>query len=232
MNTKIDENVAMNFLDVINKIEDINEQTINTIEKSLFELLKEGLKNKEVIIEVAPYKINLTPQNLEVVYKDYIKIPNKVDSSTVVDNISYYLIRPTKERNMLYSSFNPIIRLKNIISIQDNIPRELLNIELLNGDGYDLKDYIEDSLDDNVIGNKTTGSFNINEKAERLNFEKYIIMNDLLPVYYDKESDSYLATSEEIVKEPYEKVIADIEKNKKIVKVLYDSLVKFFEKYN
>lgn len=230
MATKIDEKIVKEFMDTLDNISKLDDETILSVSFIFNKLVDECLKNNQTILEIAPYKINVDKDSLEVVYKDYIKYPNKTNNQTVVDNTFYYLIRPTKEKNILYSSFNPVIRIKNIISIQDNTPRELLNIELLNGEGYNLKDYIEDSLDDNVVGNKTTVSFAINEDNERLNFEKYFVMNDLLPVRYDKESDSYIHSNNEIEREPYKKVLNNIEKNKQIVKVLYDCLTKYYNK--
>lgn len=230
MKNKIDEKIVKEFMETIDNINTLDDETKLSLGFIFNKLVDECLKNNQTILEIAPYKINVDKDALEVTYKDYIKYPSKTDNQTIVDNTFYYLIRPTKEKNILYSSFNPVIRIKNIISIQDNIPRELLNIELLNGEGYNLKDYIEDSLDDNVVGNKTTVSFTINEENERLNFEKYFVMNDLLPVKYDKESDSYIHSNNEVLKDPYKKVLADIEKNKLIVKALYECLTKYYNK--
>lgn len=230
MNKVIDEKIVKEFIDTINNINTLDDESTLSLSFILNKLVDECLKNNQTILEIAPYKININKESLEVVYKDYIKFPNKTDNQTIVDNTFYYLIRPTKEKNILYSSSNPVIRIKNIISIQDNAPHELLNIELLNGEGYNLKDYVEDSLDDNVVGNKTTVSFAINEDDERQNFERYFVMNDLLPVKYDKESDSYIATDDKIIKEPYKKVLADIEKNKKVVQALYECLIKYYNK--
>lgn len=222
-----------------NKIENNDIDKVN-IQKSLFKLLRECIKNETYEVAVGSYHLNITPENLSVKYESettLVEISNE-DIHTehnLETDIQYFVIAP--EESNEYNITIPAIMAEGVITTYDNTYEEIYELTISDDIEDDIRNYI--SLNNNFVytGNEFDTKYsvivkrNITPETEYVNIYEILNKKIVKPVTYNPINDNYVKRT--IINEPkdYTNIIPNLNDKKLITSLLYGLIVEFYTEY-
>lgn len=228
-----------------------NEEIVNidkiSLQKNLFELIRECIKEREYIVDIGSYEINVTPADLSVKYETeetIIEISNEdvyYESTREVD-CRYFVI--TNDQNSEYPLSNKAIRVTGIVTNIDGVCEEHYEFELLTDEVDDIKNYLTLS-NFNVSGaSYSSEEISTNYSAiikkeikrndKRTDVIDFFLPNRVVPVFYDYKNQKYIReASERKVYSPsdYSILLPTLDSKKNLVNYLYSSIVEYYTEY-
>ncbi len=222
-----------------NKIEDSDIDKVN-IQKSLYKLLRECIKNEVYTATVGDYTINIDPHNLSVIYEtDSIEIEVSSEDihyeQTHATPDEYFVISKTEEES--YPINQPAIIVTGAIDVYDDIYREYYEISLSEDIEDDIRNYIilsnNFSYTNDQFDTKYTVVLSRNIKSTTPVFNIYNLFNSKVvkPVTYNQVDDNYLKRTSSINNKTYEDIVPSLSDKKLITSYLYGLVVDFYTDY-
>lgn len=223
-----------------NNIENDELDKIN-VQKCLFELLRECIKEREYIVEVGAYLLNIEPSQLSVKYETdetIVEISNEdVYYETTRELEVRYFALEDKET---YSIDAPVIEVTGMITNVDGVMEESYELELLTEKEDDIKNYLNVLSDGFVYSDLEMSSpYNvilarqIRKDTPRFDVFELFKLNRVVPVVYDYVNNSY--KKDEIRKEfhpnNYSNYLPNLSDKKDLVSFLYSSIIEFYSEY-
>lgn len=225
-----------------NKNEEKN--TINKInvQKSLFNLLREGIKEKEYEIEIGSYIINITPEDLSVKYETdetTVELSNKDIYYESTRDIETRFFAVTNENKDTYNAETTIIKVDGLVNNVAGDCEEIYTIELFGVNEDNIANYLQipenatctlpNPEDPYLAVLKRT----ITRETLRRDFLNYFKPNTVIPVIYKEKDNIYIRDTDKKVYNPqnYSLLIPTLEDKKNITSFLYSSIVEFYTEY-
>lgn len=217
-----------------------NEVDKVNLQKALFKLLRECLKEGKYEVDIGSYTINVNPQNLSVCYENAqttVEVSNNdVFYETIRDiPVRFFVISNTKQEE--YPSDTPIIRTLGIVTNIDGIMEETYDIELYTNDEDNVRNYIDLKDGFNVSPSREEDSYAISVKRRiRPNdyftkIETILTEDKIVPVTLDINTGKYILQSEYQNDLNYHMLLPNLEDKKNVVGFLYSSMVEFYTNY-
>lgn len=218
-----------------------------SMQKNLFELIRECIKEREYIVDIGSYEINVTPSDLSVKYETdetTIEISNEdvyYESTREVD-CRYFVV--SNELNNEYPLSNKAIRVTGIITNIDGICEEHYEFELLSDEEDNIKNYLTLS-NFNVSGasysaEDISNNYSVIIKKEIKRTDKrtdvidFFLPNKVIPVIYDYKEEKYIREeSDRRIYNPgdYSILLPTLDDKKNIINYLYSSIVEYYTEY-
>lgn len=222
-----------------NKIENSDFDKVN-IQKNLYKLLRECIKNKVYEIEIGSYKLNIKPDELSVKYetentlvevsKDDVHIENVSET-----NIEYFVIAPAESEE--YSITIPAIMVEGVISTYDNTYEEIYEITISEDIEDNIRNYINLNNRFEYASNEFDNKYSVIIKRNITSETKYTNIYDIFnkkivkPVTYNKNKDNYVRRTISYESKTYASIIPTLEDKKLITSYLYGLIVEFYTEY-
>lgn len=215
----------------------------NNLKMTLYKLLKYCLLTREYIINIGNYEINMTPQDLGIIYRGnglYFEISNDdfYERSERNTEVRYFVISSDKRKESFeqdeVSSIEVAGTILNIngemqelysLALYSNNPRERIRnyINLKNG-----MEITEDS--NNLVYLKKP----INRNDPRTDIYDYLDQNRIQPVHYYQKESKFVPlreTKKEYNPNNYTELIPDQSKRRKLSKTIYSFMVDYYTRY-
>lgn len=221
-------------------------QEINTfdrvaMQKYLFELLRECIKEREYTIEVGAYVFNVEPSHLSVKYETdetIVEISNEdVYFETTRELEVRYFALEDKET---YSIDVPVIEVTGMITNVNGVMEESYELELLTEKEEDIKNYL-DTLSGGFVYSdpSVSSSYNViisrQIKRDTPRFDVYDLfkLKSVVPVMYDYVNDCYKKEELRHIFHPnnYSNYLPSLNDKKDLVSFLYSSIIAFYSEY-
>lgn len=218
-----------------------------SLQKNLFELLRECIKNRIYTVEIGSYQININPEELSVKYETddtVIEISN--------EDVYYETTRELESRyfvisNTIQDEYPIDTKSVNVTGIVTNIDGDCevhYELELLTNDEDHIRKYITLS-NFNISGSQysseeVTDEYSviikkgINKTDKRIDAIDFFLPNNAIPVIYDLKENKYIRdTNERKIYNPsdYSIFLPTLEEKKNIVNYIYSSIVEFYTEY-
>ncbi len=212
------------------------------VKKSLYQLLRECLKERKYIVEVGSYIIDITPKNLSVKYESEhttVEVSN--------NDIYYETIRDIETRFFCISQIkrdefqidNAVIRTTGIVTNIDGTCEEHFSFELYSPTEDNINNYlnlpvgvklVEQPQQDDYLA---TVKKSIKITDPRTDVIDYLNKNKVVPVFYDATINKYKTQVDRRDYTPnnYSLLLPRVEEIKSIVSYLYSSMVEFYTEY-
>lgn len=214
----------------------------NQVKKALYQLLRECLKNRQYIVEVGSYIIDITPQNLSVKYESEhtnVEVSNKdIYYETIRDiETRFFCISQLKKDEFLMD--NPVIRTTGIVMNINGRFEEHFCFELYSPAEDNIKNYlslpnnveiVEQPLPDDYLA---TVKKRININDPRTDVIDYLNKDKVIPVFLDTTVEKYKAQVARRSYTPnnYSLLLPKVEEIKSIVSFLYSAMVDYYVEY-
>lgn len=215
------------------------------VEKCVFQLLRECIKEREYEVQVGAYQFNLLPQDLSVTYETegtVITFSNEdiyYETTRVVENRYFVISREEKDE---YSIDTAVIKVSGIVTNVDGDCEENYQFELFTEKEDDLKNYI--TLN-NVVNFHYAGldmetpysvivSREVKRNTYRVDVFDFFKPNQVFPVIYDCIANKYVKEKQmrKIFKpNDYSILLPMNEEKKDIVYFLYLTMMDFYKQY-
>lgn len=207
----------------------IDEKYLN---RKIFELIKNCIKNKVNEIRLGNYFVNLNPSDLKVTYESestYLEYSNVdiYEEYEIIDNIQYYIIRNAEND---YNEKSPVIKVTNSIIKSSPNYSENLTFELQNAIDDTIVKYLKEN-DDLEIENNNFAKVDkyFNPEDNRLNEEKYLDLSRVMLVC--KQLDGTYKPTYREEKAKYVDILPNLDNNKKIVSQIYNTILNFYKEF-
>lgn len=221
---------------------EINEIDKISLQKSLFSLLRECIKQKEYEVEIGSYRINLSPEQIMVEYENEetsirISETDVYYETSRETEIRYFIVGPS-ENTEEFPASSPVIRVTGLVTNIDGDCEERYNIELFNID-ENIMDYI------NIPSNMKLSPYTeptkyaiilikpVSVHEKRVDASTFFKQEKIIPVTYDIKKDKYIRSP--LVKEynpvDYTSLLPTLENRKNIVSFIYSPIVEFYTEY-
>lgn len=217
-----------------------------SLQKSLFELVRECIKEREYEIEVGSYTIDVTPADLSVRYEteeSVVEISNADVYYETTREVESRFFVVTNEPYEEYPSNSKVISVTGIVTNIDGDIEEHYEFELLNNQNDDIRNYLTLSnfnVSGAVYSGEEVASPNsviikkaINKLDTRTDVIDFFIPNKVVPVTYTIENDKYIREANRRVFNPsdYSLLVPTLEEKKKLVNFIYSSIVEYYTEY-
>lgn len=212
------------------------------LQKALFHLLRECLKERTYEIEVGSYLININPKELSVKFENTnttIEISNEdIYFETIRDiETRYFCISQMKKDDYLLET--PVIEVSGIVTNIGGVFEEHYMLELLSDTEDNINNYLELPNDMKISSSSYNDNYHImikrriNRTDSRTDVSDLFVPNKVVPVYYDALVGKYKTQLEKIHYNPndYTILLPLLEEKKNIVSYLYSSIVEFYNDY-
>lgn len=212
------------------------------LQKGLFSLLRECIKQKEYEVEIGSYRIDVSPENIMVEYENdetSIRISEKdVYYETTRETEVRYFVVGQPENGEEFEPSSPVIRVTGLVTNIDGDCEERYNVELFNID-ENVMDYIQIPANMKLSSNTEPTKYSIilvkpvSIHERRLDAITFFKEGKVIPVTYDSTKDKYERAP--LVKEytpaDYTSLLPTLENRKNIVSFIYSSIVEFYTEY-
>ncbi len=227
-----------------------NEEIANidriSIQKNLFSLIRECIKEREYIVEIGSYEINVSPSNLYVKYENDETV---IEISS--DDVYYETSRETECRYFIisneykkeYPRNTSVIKVTGLVTNVDGDSTEFYEFELITDKEDNIKNYLTLS-NFNVSGAIYSSESNSNYSAiikkevdrnsQRTDVIDFFLPNAVIPVTYNLQEDKYIREdNKRRIYNPndYRILIPNIDDKKNIVNFIYSSIVEYYTEY-
>ncbi len=211
------------------------------VQKNLFSLIRECIKEKNYIVNVGSYEFNINPSNLSVKYEN---------DETVVEisseDVYYETTRETEARffviadedKEIYPSDSKVIKVTGIVTNIDGMCDEHYQFELFNDDN-NIKNYLSliDGAEYQAKDIETNSSVIIRKEIfisnPRTDVTNFFSNSNIIPVTYNLYEDNYVKNivEKEYIPNNYSLLIPTLDKEKSNVSFLYNSIVDYYTEY-
>lgn len=214
----------------------------NQLQLALFKLLKNCLVAREYEFTIKNYKINLTPQNLSVIYEgDGIKVEvSNYDISEETDReleTRYFITSPDLSKEYYDSKSTSSIRVNSHVYNYNGSYKENIYLELFTNDPkLKLRDLL--NVSDAYI--EYDGDYaaciikEISKEGPRLDIYDYLSQDKVIPVYlYEKENKFVPLKEYHKTYEPnnYQMFLPSQEIRKNNARKIYDCMIDYYNRY-
>lgn len=230
-----------------NNDEEIIEVDKNSVQKTMFELIRECIKEKEFDVEIGNYILNVSLDNLSVIYEtedNIIEISNK--------DVYYETTRETESRMFLlttelkdeYPPTIPAIEVTGVVTNIDGDCEELYQFGLFTNTPDNVKKYITLTPNDQnpnpvtysgmeietpyavVIKRKINPNYNLTD------VKNFINNNNIVEVLYDYTNQKYVRVKDNTrVINSYRELLPSLDDKKNLISFLYNTIVSFYREY-
>lgn len=221
-------NNAIKELEMAINNKNLSNSTI--IQKPLYEVLKNCLKNKKYEVQVGNYTINVNPKELLVSYEDesiHLEVSNEAnyEEKFIMNPIEYYVINPSSNN---VPGITPSLSIINEVIELDKELYHNYVIELLNSND-DINNYVKNvsKIENNlaIINKKVT------VEDTRINVEDYLQMDKVKYAEYKMEQDMFNIVDKKEDNTNYSNIIPTNNDKKEIATFLYKYLINFYKEY-
>ena len=211
------------------------------VQKNLFSLIRECIKEKNYIVNVGSYEFNINPSNLSVKYENDETI---VEISS--EDFYYETTRETEARffviadedKEIYPSDSKVIKVTGIVTNIDGMCDEHYQFELFNDDN-NIKNYLSliDGAEYQAKDIETNSSVIIRKEIfisnPRTDVTNFFSNSNIIPVTYNLYEDNYVKNivEKEYIPNNYSLLIPTLDKEKSNVSFLYNSIVDYYTEY-
>lgn len=230
-----------------NNDEEIIEIDKSSVQKKIFELIRECIKEKEFDIEIGSYILNVLPESLSVKYEtedNIIEISNK--------DVYYETTRETESRMFLlttdiadeYQPTIPAIEVTGVVTNIDGDCEELYQFGLFTNTPDDVKKYITLTPNDEntnpvtYSGTETETPYSVvikrrvNPNLSLTDVKNFINTNNIVEVLYDYTNQKYIRVKENIrVINSYKELLPSLDDKKNFISFLYNTIVNYYREY-
>lgn len=218
-----------------------------SLQKNLFELLRECIKNRVYSVEIGSYEININPEDLSVKYE--------TDDTTIEisnEDVYYETTRELECRYFVidnniqdeYPFETKAVRVTGIVTNIDGDCEEHYELELLTNEVDKIKNYLTLS-NFNVAGcmyssEEATDDYSAIIKKEiktndkRTDVIDFFLPNKAISVTYEPNTNKYIRdTNQRKVYNPsdYSVLLPILEEKKNVINYIYSSIVEFYTNY-
>ncbi|HAB66736.1 MAG TPA: hypothetical protein DCE23_05160, partial [Firmicutes bacterium] len=164
-----------------NKIENSDFDKVN-IQKNLYKLLRECIKNEVYEVEIGSYKLNIKLDELSVKYETENTLVEVSKEDVHVENISetnieYFVISPVESEE--YNITIPAIMVEGVISTYDNTYEEIYEITISEDIEDNIRNYINLNNRFEYASNEFDNKYSVIIKRNINRETKYINIYDI-----------------------------------------------------
>lgn len=222
-----------------NKIENSDFDKVN-IQKNLYKLLRECIKNEVYEVEIGSYKLNIKLDELSVKYETENTLVEVSKEDVHVENISetnieYFVISPVESEE--YNITIPAIMVEGVISTYDNTYEEIYEITISEDIEDNIRNYINLNNRFEYASNEFDNKYSVIIKRNINRETKYINIYDIFnkkivkPVTYNRNKDNYVRRTISYESKTYDNLIPTLDDKKLITSYLYGLIVEFYTEY-
>ena len=212
------------------------------VKKALYQLLRECLKERQYIVEIGSYIIDVTPKNLSVKYESehtIVEVSNEDIYYETVRDIETRFFCISQIKRDEFQSDNAVIRATGMVTNISGRCEEHFSFELYSPTEDNINKYlnlpvgvkqIELPQPDDYLA---TVKKSIRLTDPRTDVIDYLNKNKVVPVFYDATVNKYKTQVDRRAYNPnnYTLLLPRIEEIKSIVSYLYSSMVEFYTEY-
>ncbi len=236
-----------NFENKIKELEEIlnndkKEITENELKIVLYNLLRECLVRRQYELQIGNYTINLTPQQLGVVYEDdysYMEVSNDdiYEETERFTEVRLFVIDKNKDKEEYDASISKVIRVEGTVLNTNGECQETYNLQLLSPFETDeIINYIKP--DAGTIKQESPTSLYITRpvtrEKPRTDVVDFLAGDNIIPVTYYEGQNIYIPNRDYYkIYEPnnYTELIPDNSRRLKVAKMIYSSVVEYYTEF-
>lgn len=212
------------------------------VQKNLFSLIRECIKEKNYIVNVGSYEFNINPACLSVKCENdetVIEISNEdVYYETTRETEARFFVISDEEKE-IYPSDSKVIKVTGIVTNIDGMCDEHYQFELFNDEEHNIKDYLtlidgaEYQAEDIATPSSVIIRREIFPSSPRTDVMNFISDSKVIPVTYNLYDDNYVKDNNERVYNPnnYSLLLPSLDSQKNNVSFLYNSIVEYYTEY-
>ncbi len=215
----------------------------NQVKRIVYEGLREFLVSKNYIFTIGSYQFDITPKNLSIVYETpdtRIEISNKdIHTETTRQTpVRFFVISPEPKEKYDGEKTPYILVSGDILHYDNMVVDETYNFTLVSDNINDkITNYLQVPKDatlyeDEYLDKDKTVAINrdINVTDRRTDVGTFFNTDNVRPVEYDYQNNVYIPTEFQAT-EDYRKYVPDLSKKKKIISLIYSTIIDFYSEY-